>query len=114
MALVDGNTHQISRIKAEAAQRDVQVTIIVDFIHVLEYLWKAAWSFFAEGDQAAEEWVAGHALRILEGDSGVVAAAIRRKATTNKLPAGQTQGGGRLRGLPHRETSLPALRPRAV
>jgi len=92
VALVDGNAHQIARIHAEAAQRDVTVRIVVDFIHVLEYLWKAAWSFFAEGDQAAEEWVAGHARRILEGGSGVVAAAIRRKATTNDLPPGIRKG----------------------
>lgn len=92
VALVDGNAHQISRIQAEAAQRDVKVSIVLDFVHVLEYLWKAAWSFFAEGDQAAERWVAGHALRILEGDSGVVAAAIRRKATTNNLTPDKRKG----------------------
>lgn len=65
---------------------------MVDFVHVLEYLWKAAWCFFAEGDRAVEAWVAGHALRILEGDSGVAAAAIRRKATTNNLSASSRKG----------------------
>lgn len=45
VALVDGNTHQIDRIAAEAKVRGV------DFIHVLEYLWAAAWCFFAEGDR---------------------------------------------------------------
>ncbi|MGH8903147.1 MAG: ISKra4 family transposase, partial [Egibacteraceae bacterium] len=92
VALVDGNAHQISRIQAEAAQRDVKVSIVLDFVHVLEYLWKAAWSFFAEGDPAVERWVAGHAVRVLEGGSGVVAAAIRRKATTNKLPPDKRKG----------------------
>lgn len=92
VALVDGNAHQISRIQAEAAQRDVKVSIVLDLVHVLEYLWKAAWSFFAEGDTAAERWVAGHAGRVLKGDSGVVAAAIRRKATTNKLAPNKRKG----------------------
>ena len=41
IALVDGNNHQIERIKAEARARQVEVTIVVDFVHVLEYLWKA-------------------------------------------------------------------------
>ncbi|MGH8909869.1 MAG: hypothetical protein ACRD0K_26085 [Egibacteraceae bacterium] len=59
---------------------------------MLEYLWKAAWSFFAEGDTAAEGWVATHALRLLEGDSGVVVAAIRRKATANKLSPDKRKG----------------------
>ncbi|MGW6412849.1 ISKra4 family transposase, partial [Streptomyces vinaceus] len=48
IALVDGNAHQIKRIKAEARARRVRVTIVCDFIHVLEYLWKAGWCFFAE------------------------------------------------------------------
>ena len=39
VALVDGARHQISCIKAEAKARDVNVTIVVDFIHVLEYIW---------------------------------------------------------------------------
>jgi hypothetical protein len=43
VALVDGNAHQIDRIRAEADARDVPVTIVVDFVHVIEYVWKAAW-----------------------------------------------------------------------
>ena len=38
VALVDGNNHQINRIEAEAADRGVAVTVVVDLIHVLEYL----------------------------------------------------------------------------
>ena len=86
VALVDGNTHQIDRIGTEAQARGVDVAIVVDFIHVLEYLWKAAWCFYAEGDPAAETWVPN-----TPGDPGrtvsVVAAAIRRKATRNHLDA---------------------------
>jgi len=54
VALVDGNNHQIDRIEAEAGARDIEVTVLVDFIHVLKYLWKAVWCFFVEGDPAAE------------------------------------------------------------
>jgi len=49
---------------------------------VLEYLWKAAWSFFDKGDPDAEAWVAAQAARILEGKAAQVAAGIRRRATT--------------------------------
>jgi hypothetical protein len=45
------------------------------------YLWGAAWSFFDEGDPAAEEWVGDKGLAVLEGNAGIVAGAIRRKAT---------------------------------
>ena len=81
VALVDANNHQIDRIKAEAKTRNVKVTIIVDLVHVLEYLWGSAWCFFKEGDPAAEEWVKHKALAILDGKAGILAAAIRRKAT---------------------------------
>ncbi len=80
-ALVDGAKHQIECIKAEADARKVQVTIVCDFIHVLEYLWSSAWSFFAEGDPAAEAWVAQKAVAVLMGEASTVAASIRRKAT---------------------------------
>jgi hypothetical protein len=36
VALVDGNNHQIQRIKAGAKARKVKVTIVVDFVHVLD------------------------------------------------------------------------------
>jgi hypothetical protein len=81
VALVDGNNHQISRIKAEAKARKVDVAIVCDFVHVLEYIWRAAWSFFNEGDPAAEAWVREKALGVLSSKASTVAAAIRRKAT---------------------------------
>jgi hypothetical protein len=89
VALVDGNSHQIDRVHAEARARGVQVTIVVDFVHVLEYLWRAAWCFFAEGDPDAETWVRAHALRLLQGRASDVAGAIRRKATWAGLTASQ-------------------------
>ena len=46
-----------------------------------EYVWGSAWCFFKEGDPAAEQWVHDKATAILEGKAGIVAAAIRRKAT---------------------------------
>jgi len=81
IVLVDGNSTQIEAVRAEAARRDITVTIVIDFIHVLEYLWKAAWSFFDKGEPAAEEWVAGQARKILHGQARQVAAGIRRRAT---------------------------------
>jgi hypothetical protein len=89
VALVDGNNHQIERINAQAADHDTRVHIIIDFIHVIEYLWKAAWCFWREGDKAAEKWVAGHAHAILAGRASTAAAAIRRKATYHNLAATQ-------------------------
>ena len=85
VALVDGNNHQIDRITAEAKVRDIEIAIVVDFVHVAEYVWKAAWCFFPEGDVKAEEWVGGMPRAILDGHASRVAGAIRRKATWAKL-----------------------------
>ena len=59
MALVDGNIHQVDRIEAEAKDRGADITIVVDLVHVLEYLWAAVWCFFAEGDPAARDVATG-------------------------------------------------------
>lgn len=85
VALVDGNNHQIDRIQTEATDRGVEVTIVIDLVHVLEYLWGAAWCFFAEADPAAETWVRHRALAVLNGDARAVATGIRRRATTEHL-----------------------------
>lgn len=85
LALVDGNCHQIDCIEAQAEKRKVSVTIVIDLIHVLEYLWGAVWCYFAEGDPAAEDWVQDRALAVLEGKARDVAAGIRRRATTAGL-----------------------------
>jgi len=81
VVLIDGNNTQIEAAAAGAARRGVTITIVIDFIHVLEYCWKAAWSFFDKGEPAAEEWVAAQARKILRGKAAQVAAGIRRRAT---------------------------------
>jgi hypothetical protein len=92
VALVDGNNHQIDRIQAEAKARHVKIAIVVDFVHMIEYLWKAAWSFHAEGDPAAEQWVLRHARDVLAGKARKVAGNIRRAATNAGLDAKQRAG----------------------
>jgi len=89
VVLVDGNTHQLDHVHAQARARSVRVTIVVDVVHVLEYLWRAAWCFYREGDPAAEQWVCTQAHQVLTGRAHIVAAAIRRKATYHRLGPGQ-------------------------
>src|SRR5664280_1955002 len=67
VALVDGNRQQIDTIRDQAATRVITVTTIIDFVHVIEYVWKAAWTFFYPGDPDAETWVAG----VEEGPGGL-------------------------------------------
>jgi hypothetical protein len=52
VVLVDGAEHQLGLIHAEAARRGVTIHVIIDIIHVLEYIWGAAWSLHDAGDPA--------------------------------------------------------------
>ena len=85
IALADGNKDQIAWIQDQAAARGTAITIICDFIHVLEYLWDAAWSFFPEASPDAGPWVRDRAAAILDGHALQVAAALRDAAAS--LPA---------------------------
>jgi hypothetical protein len=90
--LVDGAEHQLDLIRAEAARRAVTIHIVIDIIHVLEYLWKAAWSLHPAGDPAAEDWVAVKALAVLAGDSARAAAEITAQADAAGLTHDQRTG----------------------
>lgn len=86
--LVDGQPQQLKYICARMRQYQLKdTTIILDFVHVLEYLWKAAYCFHPEGSEAAEQWVAERALRVLHGKAPHVAAGIRRSAKLRGLSA---------------------------
>jgi hypothetical protein len=80
ICLLDGNAHQIDRVVAEATDRGVTVTIIVDFIHVLEYLWGAVWCLHPKGDPAAESWVRQRARQLLAGHVDQVVADLSGSA----------------------------------
>ncbi len=92
IVLVDGARHQLELLRAEAQRRGVPIHILVDFIHVLEYLWKAAWCFHSDADPAAEPWVATHALRILAGETDAVITALGQQASDAGLTS-QQRGG---------------------
>jgi len=90
--LVDGHPHQIKQIKKVMKRLKVKAVIIQDFIHVLEYLWKATWCFHAKGSEEAEAWVAERALKILQGKAGLVAAGMKRSATKLKMVKKDREG----------------------
>lgn len=83
--LVDGQEHQLAEVYAAIERHQARVTVVQDFVHVLEYLWKAAWCLHEEGDVNAEQWVQQHALDVLRGKVSDVAAGMRRSATRRGL-----------------------------
>src|SRR5215510_47291 len=83
--LVDGSRYQLRILRLVARDYGVQPTIVLDLIHVCEYLWSAAWAFYPAGDPRAEVWVRKRLLKILRGGSSLVAAGLRRSATLRRL-----------------------------
>ena len=81
VALVDGNPSQLALLKKTSKRHGVAPTIVLDVIHVLEYVWKAGIALHGEGEPATERWVSERLLEILRGNSSVVAAGMRRSAT---------------------------------
>lgn len=85
VVLIDGHRDQLARIQAAAARHQVDVTIIIDFIHVLEYLWNAAKAFSAGDPNTTQTWVQTQALKVLQGQARAVARAMRLRATLQGL-----------------------------
>ena len=81
MAVVDGNEHQLNLLERLRAVYGVEMDIVLDFIHVCEYVWKAAHALCREGSAELEQWVSTRLERILRGQAVGVAAGMRRSAT---------------------------------
>jgi len=78
---LDGAETQLELVLACAKAAEVDVTVVLDVIHVIDYLWDAAFCFHAEGTKEAEAWVNERLLEILRGNTTTVAAGMRRSAT---------------------------------
>lgn len=83
--VVDGNEHQLDIFERLEQQHDVRLTIVLDVMHVLGYVWKAGRALEGEDDEDVEQWVLERMLRILEGRATHVAAGMRRSATRRHL-----------------------------
>ena len=80
VAVVDGAEHQIKVITDQARAWEVNVTIVCDIIHAIEYVWKAAKMLYAH-ERRRRKWVRAHVDRLLRGKVSQVAAGIRRAKT---------------------------------
>lgn len=104
VVLVDGANHQLECIEKQAAARGVEVDIIVDFVHVLEYLWKAAADLHPTHAQRAA-FVQATARDLLEGHAPRVVADLRAH---HRLHA---ENGHRTPGLERATAYLAAKQP---
>jgi hypothetical protein len=87
VSVVDGNEEQLRHIEYRASAYGVEVTVVIDFIHVLGKLWEAGKAILGSKAPIAdvEKWVDQRAERVLRGQSSLVAAAIRRSGTRRRL-----------------------------
>lgn len=86
MVLVDGNESQIKSLRKVFRRYGIRgPTMVLDFIHVTEYIWKAGIALQGEGSAQLDSWVSKHLLSLLHGRSSQVAAGIRRSATLREL-----------------------------
>jgi hypothetical protein len=85
VVLCDGQEDLLRQVTAAAERYKVEVVVIQDFVHVLEYLWKAAHALFPETPTEREQWVMERAMAILEGRAHDVAVGLRRAATRKQL-----------------------------
>ena len=115
IALADGDNHQIRQIQDQAAARRVPVTILIDFVHVQEYLWKAAWCFHRPRDPAIEAWVTAQELDILHGGVAQVIARIKDLAAAHPPRPGSEHDKVIAKTLSYLQAKQPYLDyPRAL
>jgi hypothetical protein len=109
IVLVDGDRHQIAMIEREARARNARITILADFIHVLEYLWKVGWAFYRPRDPALEAWVTAQGTEILHGRTRQVIALIEALALEHPPAPGSEHEKQIRRTLSYLTSKLPYL-----
>jgi hypothetical protein len=85
VVVVDGAEQQLVDILGTLNSYQPKITLVLDFIHALEYLWRAAHGIHPVGSPQAEEWVKEKALQVLRGEAKSVAVDLRRSATRDQL-----------------------------
>jgi len=91
VVLVDGDATQIGYIEKAAKAHGVSVVMILDIIHVLEYLWKAAKVRLGSDDPQGASWVAEQIERLLHGQVRLLVRSLRRWATLQRLSLKQRE-----------------------
>lgn len=87
VALCDGDEALQSRI----AERFDPFTLILDFIHAQEYLWKVANSLLGDTHPQRDTWMRKQTLLMLSSKTEVIVAAFRQQVQTDDLHAKQAE-----------------------
>jgi hypothetical protein len=113
VALSDGERALQKRLEPTLRGALGSVILILDFLHVLEKIWKAAHCFYAEGSDQAKEWVREQALRLLRGQSGVVLAELQERRQAKGLQTSRRESLAKIAAyLERRACRSPVARSR--
>ena len=70
VVLVDGQPAQLQAVQVQIDRLKVHPTVMLDIIHVLEYLWNAGRAIHGESSLATEKWAGDRLSELLSGHSG--------------------------------------------
>jgi len=85
VVLIDGDPDLERWVAGAADRHGVDVTLGLDIIHALQYLWRAGETLCGKGSQSTERWVLDRLLNILQGNVSNTIAGITRSATLRGL-----------------------------
>jgi hypothetical protein len=89
--LVDGARHQLDLLDAETERRGIKAHVLLDSVHVAEYVWAAAHAFHKPSSKEAEAWAADRLTAILPGHAARTATEILDQAEHERLPAARRE-----------------------
>jgi hypothetical protein len=87
VVLVDGDEKQIERAEAEAEKRSMRITLVLDLIHVIHYLWTIGLLLCGGVHKEADAWVGHILVHVLTRHPLDVVSTIRHTATLRRLNA---------------------------
>lgn len=87
VVLIDGDEKQIECVEAEAQKRAMSITIVLDLIHVIHYLWTIALLLCGGVHKQADAWVGRVLVQVLTRHPLDFVATIRQTATNRRLKA---------------------------
>lgn len=91
VALCDGERALQRRIVPALLAVVPAVILILDLLHAVEKLWRAAYCFYPEGSEEATAWVRKQTLRLLQGGVSQVIKGMRQSATKRGLTGSKRQ-----------------------
>ena len=85
VVLIDGDEHQQIAILDQGRCHERQLTIVLDLIHVIHYLWLAGFALCRKNHAKTDVWVAEHLRMLLSHPVADLLAAIHRASAEKRL-----------------------------